>query len=75
MESGEPGLQAEVQGKVMEIRSEGTPALCSRDICARLMGQYRTGEGVKRQNELEIGTVKYAEKRRCVYPSSVILKV
>lgn len=65
----ESGLQAEVQGKVMEIRREGTPALCPGQ-CAKL---YRTG--VKRQNKLEVATVKYAENRGCVYLSSVILKV
>lgn len=48
MESGESRLQAEVQGEGMEIRREGTPSLCPWDISARLMGQYRTGEGVKR---------------------------
>lgn len=60
----ESALQAEVQGKVMEIRREGTPALCPWDVCARLMGWYRTG--VKRQNKLEVATVKYAKQKVCL---------
>lgn len=48
MKSGESGLQAGVQGEVMVIRREGTTALCPWDIYARLMGQYRAGEGIKR---------------------------
>lgn len=51
--------------KVVKTRRERTPALCPWNICARLKGQYRAGDGFKREKKLEGATVKYLQNRRC----------